>query len=123
MKIEILNIENVPSHIDIIYVGRSRRHGGPSALANPYRIGINGTRGEVIEKYRVWLWAVIQFGQHGVIPPGKEFSIKQYRDAWLQLRAFVAMAKAGTLRLACHCHPEPCHLDVVKSAIEWLISN
>lgn len=64
-----------------VYVGR------PSRWGNPYRIGQDGTREEVIAKYRRWL-----------------------------MRQPELLAQIHTLRgqtLGCWCAPQPCHADVL----------
>ena len=40
-----------------VYIGRGSKWG------NPYRIGEDGTREEVIEKYRLYLWKQIKKGE------------------------------------------------------------
>lgn len=65
----------------MIYVGR------PSIWGNPFKIGPDGTRDEVIEKYRAWLLAQPEL-----------------------------MSKLPELRgrhLACWCAPLACHADVL----------
>jgi len=64
-----------------IYVGR------PSPWGNPFVIGADGTREQVIEKYRAW----IQTQPH---------LLKMLPD----LRGKI---------LGCHCFPLPCHADVL----------
>ena len=64
-----------------VYVGR------PSKWGNPFRMGVDGTREEVIEKYREWLLVNERL-----------------------------MADLDELRgkdLACWCAPKPCHADVL----------
>jgi hypothetical protein len=82
------------------YIGR------PSDLGNPFVIGRDGTRAEVIAKYSSWLHDKLQ------------------RD-WLRTaagRAMLELLKAHTagqdVRLYCYCAPEPCHGDVVKQLLE-----
>ncbi len=60
-----------------VYIGR------PSKWGNPYKIGKDGTREEVIEKYR------------------------QYIFMNPQLRRELSELKCRTL--GCWCHPESCH--------------
>ena len=74
---------------DAVYVGRRRpSHGlAGSDFANPYRIGRDGTREEVIEKYRRWL--------------AKQPDLLQ------------RLHELHGRRLACWCAPEPCHGDVL----------
>lgn len=65
-----------------VYVGR------PSKWGNPFRIGVDGTREEVISKYESWLRAS---------------------------PTLVAAAKSelkGKV-LGCWCAPEACHADVL----------
>lgn len=82
-----------------IYVGR------PSPLGNPYLLGRDGNREEVIAQYRRWLWAQLQ-------SPGSPQE--------LELRRLLAQAQSGELELLCWCAPLPCHADVVRSALLWL---
>ncbi len=64
---------------------------------NPYHLGVDGVRDSVIEKYRRWLWGKIQ---------GQEIDLHELAD--LQ-----------GMELGCHCHPLPCHGDVLARAIDW----
>jgi hypothetical protein len=74
-----------------IYIGRANRRYGlrTSPWANPYRIGQDGTRDEVIEKYRRYL----------------------LNNAALLARLPELRGK----RLACWCAPEACHGDVLAA--------
>ncbi len=66
-----------------VYVGR------PSKWGNPYKIGIDGTRLEVIEKYLIWLDAQLQ-----------------------ENRKFLEPLKGKDL--ACWCPLNmPCHADII----------
>eukprot|EP00392_Amoebophrya_sp_AT5.2_P017787 g18199.t1 len=68
-----------------IYVGRGSKWG------NPFKVGRDGNREEVLEKYEAYL-----------------------RSSGLR-------SKVGELkgkRLGCFCHPFPCHADILKQAIE-----
>lgn len=66
-----------------VYIGR------PSKWGNPFVIGKDGTRNEVIEKYRSWLLSQPQL----------------IKDAREQLRGKV---------LGCWCSPSACHGDVLS---------
>lgn len=79
---------------DAVYVGRAnpRRGLAASAFANPYRIGDDGTRQEVVEKYR----------QHVL---GRQ----ELLDRLHELRG---------RRLACWCSPAPCHADVLVELVD-----
>lgn len=69
-----------------VYIGR------PSAWGNPFIIGRDGTRGQVIAKYRTWLQ------EHP------------------ELMARLSELQGKTL--GCHCHPKPCHGDVLLELAE-----
>lgn len=64
-----------------VYIGR------PSKWGNPFEIGKDGTRAEVIRKYRKWLRK----------QPGLMKAIRQLKGKVL----------------GCWCHPKPCHGDVL----------
>jgi hypothetical protein len=81
------------------YVGR------PSPLGNPFQLGRDGSRAEVIARYRHWLWAQLQ-------EPGS----LQRRE----LERLLELAQAGPLELLCWCAPLPCHAEVIRSALHWL---
>ena len=63
-----------------VYIGR------PSKWGNPFVIGKDGTRDEVIKKYEEYLWASGKISWIGELK-GKD--------------------------LVCFCHPMPCHGDVL----------
>ena len=65
-----------------IYIGR------PSKWGNPYIIGRDGNRTEVIELYRAYL-----------------FDNKELMDALPELKGKV---------LGCYCKPEQCHGDILE---------
>ena len=72
-----------------VYVGR------PSPLGNPFRVGPDGNRSTVIEKYRVWLDEQIIMRNERVIS------------------ALRALSDDDTL--VCVCAPKPCHADVIAA--------
>lgn len=61
-----------------VYIGR------PSKWGNPFRIGVDGTREEVIQKYREWV-----------------------RDQSLSFDELRGKT------LGCYCHPLSCHGDIL----------
>jgi hypothetical protein len=80
-----------PAFADVVYVGRAMHRGGwhldASPLANPFRPGEDGTRTEVMSKYRDYL---------------------------LRRPNLVALARdLRGRRLGCWCLPEPCHAEVI----------
>ena len=64
---------------------------------NPFRIGEDGSRDEVIARYRAHLWRHIQAG-----------------DVTLE-----ELAELDGCWLACWCEPLLCHGDVLARAAEW----
>ena len=82
------------------YIGR------PSVLGNPFAIGRDGTRDEVIAKYRVWL----------------NDQLHENEAVGRELSRLADLAHAGDLNLVCWCAPQKCHGDVVKSCLEWMNS-
>lgn len=87
----VINKHHGPQKYDV-YVGR------PSLFGNPYIIGVDGTRSEVIALYREWIE-------------------QQVRDD-AEVRAGVKALKGKTL--ACWCAPAPCHADVLLEIAERL---
>ena len=68
-----------------VYIGRGSKWG------NPFRIGIDGSRKEVISKYRTWILKQKDLLSEMIILDGKI--------------------------LGCHCKPKPCHGDVIMELI------
>jgi hypothetical protein len=64
------------------------------------------TRLDAIAEYRRWLWTQIQSAK------GPAF------EALQEIKGRVTNGEK--INLACSCHPQPCHGDVVKSAVEHL---
>ncbi len=64
---------------------------------NPFRLGADGDREQVIARYRVHLWERIRAGE----VPLEELA--ELDGCWL----------------ACWCEPLPCHGDVLARAAEW----
>jgi len=80
-----------PGYADVVYVGRAMHRGGwhlaASPLACPFRPGPDGTRDDVVAKYRAYLLA---------------------RADLLALLPGLAGR-----RLGCWCVPLPCHASVI----------
>jgi hypothetical protein len=73
-----------------VYIGR------PSIWGNPFKIGVDGDRDEVIEKYRLWLLGKIE-APIEILRPSLE-EIKK------ELKGKV---------LGCWCKPRSCHGDIL----------
>ena len=80
-----------------VYIGR------PSPLGNIFEIGRNGSRGEVIEKYRAWI-------KHESAHEGKVHE---------ELNRIIDLAtQYKDVELICFCAPLPCHGDIIKQIVE-----
>ena len=94
----MINVLHKRAGIAGIYIGR------PSPLGNPFAIGRDGTRNEVIAKYRTWLVAEIHDN-----PAGRTAQ---------ELRKLINEHETNRLlNLVCWCAPLACHGDVIKQAI------
>lgn len=79
------------------YVGR------PSILGNPFTIGIDGDRQEVIAKYRAYL----------------EGALKTNENLKGAINNIIAMSNKGhDIELECWCAPQTCHAEVLKEYID-----
>ena len=88
-----------------VYVGR------PSPLGNPFQIGRDGTREQVIAKYSTWLWNRIRW----IHPDGSRSSSQM-----VELQRLLALAHIAPLEILCWCAPLPCHAEVIRAALIWL---
>lgn len=71
-----------------VYIGR------PSKWGNPFKIGPNGTRKQVIQKYRVWIMS--------------------------QLHLLDDLHELRGKQLGCYCKPQACHGDVLAELADNL---
>lgn len=90
-------IVNIKKEKCDIYIGRG------SVYGNPYLIGRDGTREEVIEKYRVY------------------FKDRIARDS--QFKQAVDWLNGKDIKLGCYCRPLECHGDVILDYLEELNNN
>ncbi len=78
-----------------VYIGR------PSKWGNPFTIGADGTREEVIEKYEEWLLGARQAPNNKLTPSLSE-----------------AKAELKDKVLGCWCKPLACHGDVLAMILD-----
>lgn len=104
-NITLICVRGMPANFPgVTYLGRQCAGWTGSPLANRYRIGKDGTRAEVIDKYKRWLWQVVW---------------KKDSPAWTELERLANSDKP--LTLGCWCGlDEACHRNVVKAAILYL---
>ena len=84
MSTTVVNARKVKDpqpNVNYVYIGR------PSKWGNPFRIGRDGDRAEVIAKYREWV---------------------QRQPALMD-----ALGELRGMRLGCYCYPIDCHGDVL----------
>jgi len=101
--IYVINNKNKPNDIPsnaCVYIGRGRG-GVPGNFGNPFIIGRDGTRDEVIEKFRIYFIERLQ----------NDISVKMAFDN------LVNCASVGDLYLICWCSPLACHGDIIKELI------
>lgn len=92
-----VRLANVATHHGAgVYIGRG------TVFGNPFIIGKDGDREQVIAKYRFHLWEALQ--EKGDL-----------------CKAVVGLARADkAVTLKCHCHPRLCHGHVLIGAISWI---
>lgn len=91
------------------FKGECERVDRSSILGNPFHIGKDGTREEVIEKYRVRLWRELKHGNF-------EITTELERLLWNWI-------DNGILILGCWCVPKPCHVEVIVNCLKWMKSR
>lgn len=88
MEIPTLCDPTEPQFHDVLFIGR------PSIYGNPFKIGRDGSREVVIQKYKAYFWKRLNEDAH-----------------------FLSAVRAlEGKRLKCFCTPKPCHGDVI---IAW----
>lgn len=105
-----------------VYIGRANKayQLKASPLANPFVIGKHGTREQVVELYRKWLWQQV-----------KEGMASKPNAAWNELKYLQSSAKKLTskwdfdaLELTCWCKDsELCHGDIIVKCLTWMNQN
>jgi len=84
-----------------IYIGRSTKKGKRNVLSNPYQIGPDGDRDEVLRKFAY------------------DFPIKWKTD--LEFRKAVLTCRGK--RLGCFCKPNDCHGDIIVLFLDILCTS
>jgi len=88
MTVSVVNIKNNASDLDYVYIGR------PSKWGNPFVIGRDGNRDEVVRKYLDY------------ILENKEL----LKD----------LPELKGKNLGCYCAPQLCHGDVLIELVEYM---
>jgi len=104
--IEVVNVRGLDPQTNgagIVYVGRRCGKWQNSILGNPFKIGVHGTREEVIDKYRDWLKNKLETDQ--CVQSFIMDLVKRFHNG-------------ERLRLGCWCAPLSCHAEVIKEVVE-----
>lgn len=122
MDVTIVNVRGMPANKQSVggrwlrYIARRVGAWESSPLGNPFKIGRDGDRATVIEKYRAWLRGEVARGEQyaagvGVAPSPAYNEIKNIaRD----------VERGESLALGCWCYPDECHGDVVADALAYV---
>jgi hypothetical protein len=86
------NVVNLKKDRYDVYIGRGSPYG------NPFVIGTDGTRDEVIDKYKIYFYDKIA-------------NDPRFKQQVSRLKSKI---------LGCHCKPLRCHGDIIKQYIEAL---
>jgi len=95
--IEVTDVRHISSKEDFIYIGRTCGNFYRSIYHNPFFIGKDGNREEVLLKFMVYWYAPEQ--------------------KWLRERALKEISPNAVL--GCWCYPFPCHGDIIAGYLDW----
>ena len=113
-KVKVVNVKGLRvGDMRVWYVGRRCNGWEGSVLGNKFKVGVDGSREEVIEKYRVWLWGEVKKGLKG--EGGK---------VWEELCVLRDRVREGKeVVLGCWCVPLGCHGEVIRGCVLWLVKK
>ena len=98
------------------YIGRGYKGVKGSPLNNPFKVGRDGTRDEVIELYAIRLRAYLESYVKGVA--SSEFKRERGIIISELKRLYEIWQRDGYLTLVCWCAPLSCHGDIIKEILE-----
>jgi len=96
MSIKVVKVNRSTTRFTI-YIGRAWAEYRTSRFHNPFHIGADGEREEVIAKFAVYWYASEQRG----------------------LREHALERIGSDAILGCWCHPQQCHGDIIAGYITW----
>lgn len=91
----VIQVVNLHKESFDVYIGRGSKWG------NPYKIGVDGSRSDVINKYKDYLKKKIR---------KREITVAQ-------------LAALDGSTLGCFCKPKACHGDVLTKAVQWAVKR
>lgn len=122
MDVTIVNVRGMPANKQrnggrwLRYIARRVGAWDSSPLGNPFKIGRDGDRATVIEKYRTWLRGEVARGEQHAAGAGVAPS-----QAYNEIRNIARDVEHGEpLALGCWCYPDECHGDVVADAVAYV---
>lgn len=95
------NVVNINSSSYDIYIGRSRKGEGFNKWCNPFVIGRDGNREEVINKYKKYLEMQIKIGN-------------------ITISELISL---NNKKLGCFCFPLKCHGNIICEYVDLAINN
>ena len=101
MHCSVIHIRDARNTASEIYIGRESKTRKRSEWANPFFIGKDGTREEVLEKYEAYAWEMLESGHWE-------------EEDLLNLIGYT---------LVCYCAPERCHGNVLDSMITKILAR
>jgi hypothetical protein len=91
----VLNVSNIPS--EMFTEGRVKLIDRSTKWGNPFVIGLDGTRTEVLKKYEKWIQS--------------------------QPELLVALPELKGYHLLCHCAPLRCHGDILLRLVDGIAGD
>ena len=111
-----------------VYIGRPNETSSlsPSPLANPYIIGRDRDRDEVVEKYHKWLWLQVKRKLYN--PEHGNSVFAELKRLQLEARKIqvdnILNSTDNSLTLMCWCKlNEKCHGDIIINCLNWMEIN
>lgn len=101
-KVRVVNKRTATApepHVIRVYIGR------PSPLGNPFKVGVAGTRDQVIVKYRDHIQAQLADADS---PASHELN---------RLKRLLADDPNRIIELECWCEPQSCHGDILRNLL------
>lgn len=96
--------DKAPMHGIAVYCGR------PTPLGNPFTVGKDGTRKQVIAKFAHWF--------DGMVASHERTPARRLLRQLEILSARYQFDEDEHLFLLCWCYPDDCHCDVIKEYLE-----
>jgi hypothetical protein len=114
MSVTVLNMHHLPNKqlppgdSSYVYIGRPRGN-APLGLGNPFKVGEGYQRGEAVDAF-------------------KGYAQDEWKNPNSELRKQVtALAervyRGEDIKLVCWCKPKSCHGDIIKGAIDTLVTR